>query len=73
MSNKVYSPTFPFCQSVRLKDPVEERKEGEEGEVGTAIRQADLVGLFTRCVRVSLDTGEVLGLVFLALFYGEFL
>ena len=52
---------------------MEEREEGEEGEVGTAIRQADLVGLFTRCVRVSLDTGEVLGLVFLALFYGEFL
>ena len=58
---------------MRLKDPVEDGEKGEEGEVGTAIRQADLVGLFTRCVRVSLDTGEVLGLVFLGLFYGEFL
>ena len=31
-----------------------------EGEAG--IREGDLVGLYTRCVWVSLDTGQVGGL-----------
>ena len=40
---------------MNLRDPV-------EGEAG--IRQGDRVGLYTSCVRVSLDTGQVQGFIF---------